>query len=145
MRVQIHTEREESNPPSSANGKHSAVHVLALPVTRVAWQLLIKEDDWHKFIAYYFAPSCYKFMKQLYFIAVLCVSILFTYSLLPLEGKKAFGFLEILNHFVLGPEMGWKQRLLAHLKINRHLKLFLSTTFHHKALLHKYSFINYVS
>lgn len=62
-----------------------------------------------------------------------------------IKGKKAFGFLKILNHSVLGPEMRWKQRLLAHLKINRHLKRFLSTSFHHKALLHKYGFINYIS
>lgn len=72
------------------------------------------------------------------------VSFIYTLSLAT-RGEKAFGFLQILNHSELGPEVRWKQRLLAHLKINRHLKRFLSTTFHQKALLHKYGFINYVS
>lgn len=72
------------------------------------------------------------------------VSFIYTLSL-AIRGEKAFGFLEILNHSVLRPEMKWKQRLLAHLKKPCHLKCFLSTTFHHKALLHKYGFINYIS
>lgn len=72
------------------------------------------------------------------------VSFIYILSL-AIREKKAFGFLEILNHSVPVPEMRWKQRLLAHLKINHHLKRFLSTTFHHNALLQKYGFINYVS
>jgi len=72
--------------------------------------------------------------------------VMFIYIIsLAIRGEEAFGFLQILNHSVLGPEMRWKQRLLAHLKINRHLKHFVSTIFYHQALLHIFGFINYVS
>lgn len=70
----------------------------------------------------------------------------FIYTLfLAIRREKTFGFLQVLDHSMLGPEIRWKQRLLAHLKINHHLKCFFSTTFRHKVLLHKYGFINYIS
>lgn len=54
---------------------------------------------------------------------------------LAIRCEKALGFLQILNHSVPGPEMRLKQSLLAHLKINGHLK---TSSAHPSTINHDY-------
>lgn len=137
-----HREHEESNylslaSPSQCSWKSIHIHFHSCTAPYAYYCLVaLNKGTWLTWIYSFFITLPLQVINSWNSCSLLHFYVSFIYTLfLAIRWGKAFGFLQILNHSVPGPEMGWKQSLLAHLKINGHLK---TSSAHPSTIKHYY-------